>query len=244
MLNRAIPLLFCVSTFASPSTAEGKFKDYNLVFVSFDALQAAHVGFLGYGRNVTPNLDAFATKSCNFTHTYSVASWTVPSSMTWFTGVYPSEHRMTNKFAFWTPKKNRMARLKELAPHLLTLADILKKNGYATGGFTGNAGVSGGFGYEQGFDVYYYPRMKFGKMDASIPRALAWLKKNRKKKFFLFLHGYDIHGQSTPTRGYDYRYVDKGYDWKYFGSELEQEVLREEGLDKGKLTLRDADVKF
>ena len=220
------------------------YKDYNLVFVSFDALQAAHVGALGYDRDVTPTIDSIAQKSFNFRKTTSVSSWTVPSSMTWFTGVYPSEHKMVNKYAVYNPPEVKFADIRDLAPELSTLADILKKNGYATGGFTGNAGVSGGFGYEQGFDEYYYDKGKFGRMDQSIPKALEWLKKNRNKKFFLFLHGYDVHGQSTPPEGFDYRFVDKDYDRRYSGSELEQEILREEGLEKGKLTLRVQDVQF
>jgi len=219
-----------------------KYKDYNIVFVSFDALQAAHLGCLGYSRNVTPTLDAVAKHGFSFAHTISVASWTVPASMTWFTGVYPSEHRMTNKYAIYNADVQKLANLKELSPDLVTLADILKQNGYATGGFTGNAGVSGGFGYEQGFDVYYYEQGIFGSMDQSIPEALKWLKANKDKKFFLFLHGYDIHGQNSPASGFDYRFVDKGYDKKYTGSE--QEALREEGLEKGQLTLREADVRF
>jgi arylsulfatase A-like enzyme len=227
-----------------PSKLPMKYRDHNVVLVSFDALQAGHVSFLGYPRKVTPVLDAIAGQGFAFRRAYSVASWTVPASMTWFTGVYPSEHRMTNKFVLWTPEEQKLANLKELSPDLLTLADILRANGYATGGFTGNAGVSGGFGYEQGFDVYYYPKNEFGKLDGSIPRALEWLEKNREKKFFLFLHGYDVHGQSVPTGGFDYRYVDKNYDMKFTGTELEQEVLREEGLDKGKLTLRETDVSF
>ena len=75
-----------------------KFKAYNLVFVSFDAMQAAHVGALGNPRNVTPTLDSIAKQGYCFSNVYSVASWTVPASMTWFTGVYPSEHKMTNKY--------------------------------------------------------------------------------------------------------------------------------------------------
>jgi len=221
-----------------------KYKDHNVILVSFDALQAAHVGCLGNPRKVTPTLDAFASQSFNFTHAYSVASWTVPASMTWFTGVYPSEHRMTNKFALYQPPVKKLANLKELSPELVTLADIMKQNGYATAGFTGNAGVSGGFGYEQGFDVYFHEQNKFGRLEHSVPEALKWLKANRTKKFFVFLHGYDVHGQSCPDEGLDYRFVEKGYDKKYTGSELEQETLREEGLDKGQLTMRDEDVRF
>jgi len=221
-----------------------KYRDHNLVLVSFDALQAAHVGCYGYPRKVTPFFDGVAKKGFIFSDTMSVASWTVPASMTWFTGVYPSEHRMTNKYAVYNEQEQKLANLKELSPELMTLADIMKQNGYATGGFTGNAGVSGGFGYEQGFDIYYYPKGKFGSIEQSIPRAIRWLQGNKQKKFFLFLHGYDVHGQRTPDTGYDYRFVDPGYDKKFTGSELEQEILREEGLEKGKLTLRDADVRF
>jgi arylsulfatase A-like enzyme len=216
----------------------------NLVFVSFDALQAAHVGHLGYHRDVTPTIDTVARDGVTFTRAYSAASWTVPASMTWFTGVYPSEHRMVNKFAVYRPEEQKLANLKELSPGLVTLADVLRENGYATGAFTGNAGVSGGFGYEQGFDVYYHEPGKFGAFDQSVPRALEWVRANRDRKFFLFLHGYDVHGQSVPPGGFDYRFVEPGYDRKYTGSEREQEALREEGLDRGRLELRDADVRF
>ena len=221
-----------------------KYQDCNVVLVSFDALQASHVGALGYAREVTPTLDATAKESFSFTNAISVASWTVPASMTWFTGVYPSEHRMTNKFAIYQPPVQKLANLKELSPAIVTLAEIMKQNGYLTGGFTGNAGVSGGFGYEQGFDVYFFERGKFGSLDQSIPQALAWLRANRGRKFFMFLHGYDVHGQNTPAGGFDYRFVDKDYDHRYTGSEQEQEILREQGLEQGQLTLRDADVRF
>ena len=221
-----------------------KYQDCNVVLVSFDALQAAHVGCYGYPRKVTPFLDEVARQGFTFRNAISVASWTVPASMTWFTGVYPSQHRMTNKYAVYNDQEKKLANLKELSPELITLADVMKHNGYRTGGFTGNAGVSGGFGYEQGFDLYYYPRGKFGSIEESIPRAIRWLQANKQKKFFLFLHGYDVHGQRTPDTGYDYRFVDPDYDRKYTGTELEQEILREEGLEKGQLTLRDSDVRF
>lgn len=235
------PLLFPPP---DPSTLPLKYKDLNVLLVSFDALQAAHVGSLGNPRKVTPTLDRLASQAFSFHECYSVASWTVPASMTWFTGVYPSEHGLTNKFAVYQPPIVKLANLKEVSPHLVTLAQIMKDNGYATAGFTGNAGVSGGFGYENGFDLYYHEPEKFGGLDDSISMALEWLKKNRQRKFFVFLHGYDCHGQHSPAAGYDYRFVDKKYDRRFTGAEQEQEQLREEGLDKGRLSLRDEDVRF
>lgn len=220
------------------------FKDYNVVLVSFDALQAAHVGSLGYKRNVTPTIDAMAKQGFTFTRNISVASWTVPASMTWFTGVYPSEHGLTNKFSVYNPPNNVLSNLKKLSPNLMTLAEVLHENGYVTGGFTGNAGVGGFFGYDQGFDRYFFEKGKFGSMGISIPKAMDWLKENQGKKFFMFLHGYDCHGQSVPAGGFDYRFVDKGYDRKFTGSAKEQEALREEGLANGSVKLRPEDVDF
>ncbi len=221
-----------------------KYRGCNVILVSFDALQAAHVHSLGYPKPVTPTIDAMAKEGFNFANNISAASWTVPASMTWFTGVYPSEHRLTNKFSVYDPPNTRLSNLKELSPNLVTLAEVFKRNGYITGGFTGNAGVSGGFGFGQGFDTYFFEKGKFGSMDASIPKALEWLKENKGKKFFMFLHGYDMHGQNVPAEGFDYRFVDRGYDGKYGGTVKEQEALREEGLEKGAVALREEDARF
>ncbi len=247
--NRPVPVLPVESRESTPSPADAapqrlQFKDHNLVFVSFDALQAAHVGSYGYHRDVTPTIDAFARSGYRFTRVNSVASWTVPSSMTWFTGVYPCEHRMTNKFAEYNQLVQRPANLKELSPNLVTLAEVLRQAGYATGGFTGNAGVSGGFGYEQGFDRYFYEPGKFGGFDVSLPMAIEWSKANKDRNFFLFLHGYDCHGQFVPKEEFDGRFVEPGYSGRFRGTAQEQELLREEGLELGALPLPDADVRF
>lgn len=217
---------------------------YHLVFVSFDALQAAHVGCYGYPRDTTPTLDSLASAGFRFADARSVASWTVPASMTWFTGVYPSEHRLVNKFKLFKPPVEQPATLTEQAPALATLAQVLKANGYATGGFTGNAGVSGSFGFSLGFDEYYSAAGRFGGFDESVPRAVDWLRKNKDRPFFLFLHGYDVHGQRGLPPGTDIRFREKDYDGKFAGTPAEQEILRERGLEDGTVPMRDADVTF
>lgn len=229
-------------TTAQPDQAL-KYKDYNVVLVSFDAMQANHVHSLGYPKAITPTIDAMAQDGFNFTQAISVASWTVPASMAWFTGVYPSEHRLLNKFVVYEPPVEKIANMRELAPSIVTLAEILKDKGYATGGFTGDAGVNGVFGYKLGFDVYM-DDVKFGDLEQSVPRALDWLQDKKDKKFFLFLHGYDSHGQCVPQGGLDRRFVDPAYRGKYSGSTKEQEALREEGLANGAISLSDEDVAF
>jgi choline-sulfatase len=221
----------------------GAYAGYNVLFVSFDALQAAHVSHLGYFRETSPAIDGLAKEGFSFSNFISQASWTLPATMTWFTSLYPSEHRCINKYSEYTDKEKVFTNLKQLSPEAVTLAEVLKDKGYVTAGFNGDAGVGGHFGFSQGFDTYV-DGPRFSGMDHSIPLALEWLKNNHKKKFFLFLHGYDCHGQFDPPGGFTRRYVHPGYKGPLVGGKAEQEKLREEGLDKGRIDLSGADVRF
>ena len=154
--------------------------------------------------------------------------------MTWFTGVYPSEHRMTNKFAVYTPAEQKRGRTsRNCRPNLVTLADVCGGTGTRPAGSPATPASAAGSGTSRGSTSTSTSRTRFGGFDRSIPKALEWLRANRDRKFFLFLHGYDVHGQHVPAGGLDYRFVDTDYDRRYSGSEQEQEVLREEGLDRG-----------
>lgn len=211
----------------------------NIVLVSFDTLRAANVGIYDYERNTTPTIDEFAKKGFVFTNAISVTSWTLPSHMSWFTGVYPSQHKILNKFTI----AEEISNLKSLSPNLVTLAQVLKKNGYRTGGFTGGAGVHNQFGFDQGFKVYTDDK-DFGGFEDSVPKALAWIRQRKDEKLFVFLHGYDIHGQYVPEGGYDQRFVDFDYKGVLTGSKEEQKELREEGLARGQIFLAKEDIGF
>lgn len=215
----------------------------NIIFVSFDTLRASNVSVLGYKRKTTPTIDEFAQKGFNFQNAVSVTSWTLPSTMSWFTGVYPSQHKVLNKFVVNDLKEEKISNLGELSPNLRTLAQILKQNGFRTGAFTGGAGVNHQFGFDQGFEIYTDGE-DFAGFEESIPKALAWIRQHQKEKFFVFLHGYDIHGQYLPKEGYDYRFVDFNYQGKLTGSKEEQKELREQGLTQGRLFLTEDDVRF
>src|SRR6185295_19086912 len=138
-------------------------------------------------RDTTPAFDRLAADGALFTQAISPASWTVPASMSWMTGTYPSIHKVVNKFAKFTKEEQVISNLRKLSPELRTLAETLKADGYATGGFTGDAGVNGVFGFNAGYDVYFDSVPAFSGMDQSVPRALAWVKTVKDGKFFFFL---------------------------------------------------------
>lgn len=228
---------------ADKEVKPGAYAGYNVILVSFDALQAAHVGCLGYFRKITPTIDKFAKEGFLFKNAIAQSSWTVPSTMSYFTSLYPSQHRIVNKFSTYTENKKVFSSLKDLSPEAVTLAEVMKENGYVTGGFTGDAGVGKIFGFGQGFDEYF-EGPKFGGMDRSIPEAIEWLKKNHTKKFFLFLHGYDVHGQYDPPDGYTKVFVEHPYGGPFKGGKDEQADIRERGLEGGQVNLSDEDVRF
>lgn len=240
----------CVGTALAlpPSAPEGTFSPTaacpgcSVVLVSFDALAAEHVSGLGYPKPTTPAIDALAKKGALFSQAVTPAPWTLPAHMSWFTGADPSLHKVVNKLII---RQNELvlSNLQELSPGMKTLPEVLKEHGYATGGFTGGAGVSGVFGFKKGFDVYSDDVPPFTGMEVPIPKALAWLKGLGDKRFFLFLHGYGIHGQYMPPEGYDKRYVDPPYKGPYDGTPSQQRVLRELGL-KGPIELDEDDAVF
>ncbi|MBI2108558.1 MAG: sulfatase [Parcubacteria group bacterium] len=214
----------------------------NVIIVGFDALQASHVSHLGYFRDTTPTLDQLAAQGVSFSKHYTVAPWTVPSFMSLFTALYPSEHKVVNKFSTFTRDVQEISNLKKLSPEVLTIAEAFKESGYITGGFTGDAGVNSIFGYDSGFNIYTDEQV-FGSMSRSAEHALQWLDNNKGKKFFMFFHGYDAHGQfSELEENYISRYASKGYDGRFKITPEEQKNLREEGLERGELSLTKEEV--
>ena len=214
-------------------------KDCNVVIIGFDALQAKHISHLGYKRNTTPTLDKLAEKGISFSKNYAASSWTVPSFMSYFTSLYPSEHLVRNKFVSYEPDNKVLTNLEKLSPNVKTIAQAFKKAGYRTGGFTGDAGVNSLFGYAQGFDTYT-DEVAFGSMDNSREHAMDWLDEDSEKPFFMFFHGYDAHGQFSG--------VDDSYK-PIFGEANEFEItptkqrdLREESLENGEILLSEEEV--
>ncbi len=239
----ALPIFINLASAESTKIEDFSCKDCNVIFIGFDALQFNHTTMAGYSRDVTPTLNQLAQEGILFTNHYAVASWTVPSFMSYFTSLYPSEHRLVNKFSVFDKTKKELADLRKLSPEVQTLAQAFKAAGYKTGGFTGDAGVSAQFGYSLGFDEYTDEK-PFGSFSRSAKHAQEWLKKIGKQKFFMFFHGYDVHGQFTElVENYKSQFHNANYKGKYKITPDEQRILREEGLVKTNLEISKEDVE-
>lgn len=174
----------------------------NVVLVSIDSLRADHVHAYGYERETTPTLDALASDGVRFETALSPTSWTLPAHITLLTGKHPEQHRVI---------KSKRA----LAKRAVTLAEALRRAGYATAGFVSGPYLQDVHGYAQGFDVYdtdvISSEPEQSRKDVTSPelvrRATAWLESwqqtTPKRPFFLFVHFYDVHFDYVPPPPYD-----------------------------------------
>ncbi len=194
MVSKSLTLA-CLFFPALAQAAAPKTPSPNVILIAVDTLRADHTGFLGYSRDVTPRLDELSRKSYVFSQAIAQAPWTLPSILSVFTSLPPHAHGIVNKFDLSAGEALKLA---SLPKDLATLPRVFKDNGYATAAFTGGAGLAGHFGFSSGFDVYSDSET-FAGFDRTVGQALRWIEKHRADKFFLFLHGYDAHGQS-PLR--------------------------------------------
>ena len=219
--------------------------DCNIILIVIDPLRVDALPVYGNQRTETPTLDALANRGVVFTNAFAVSSWTLPSAMSLMAGVYPSVHKITNKELIPAEPSHTLtpANLAKAAPGIQTLASQLKANGYVTGGFAGGAALDPSYGFSQGFDEYVSDG-SFEGLPTTSPKAIDFISRHRSEKMFVFIHGFDVHGQYEPVGGYDRRYVQPTYKGKLTGSTTEQKALREEGVLGGRIYLSDADASY
>ena len=164
----------------------------NVILFSIDALRPDHLSYYGYPIKTSPNLDAFARASIVFDNAHCTSPSTLPSHTSVVTGLYPSNHQVG--------KKTKMIpRLQRIPDKLVTLAELLSQQDYRTAAITDNGYMSSFYGFQQGFQQYVENNdVEKNEVVSTIDDGIAWLKKNRTRPFFLFLHSYEVHEPFTP----------------------------------------------
>ncbi|MBW2399029.1 MAG: sulfatase [Deltaproteobacteria bacterium] len=179
-----------------------------VVLVSLDTLRADHLGFDGYGRDTSPNLDAFARDDAvTFEAAFAQSNYTLPSHMSIMTGLYPEAHGM---LVPETKTADGTRRTRRLSNKIATLAEILAADGFATTAFTDGLLVDGRYGFDRGFDDYRdlnhdeSERNGFRKFRDAVH---AWISEHSSRDFFLFLHTYDTHSPYVAPEPFRSRFA-------------------------------------
>ena len=117
-------------------------KIRNVVLISIDTCRADHLSCYGYARSTSPNIDAVAKNGYLFTNAISPVPLTLPAHSSMMTGTIPPFHGVHDNQGY------------RLSESQLTLAEIMRENGFKTAGFISAFVLDSKFGLDQGFDHY------------------------------------------------------------------------------------------
>jgi uncharacterized protein (TIRG00374 family) len=171
----------------------------NVVFVMIDTLRVDEVGAYNPEagrRGQTPAIDRLAREGIVFRQAFANASWTKPSVASALTGRYPSAHGAT-------------AKDDALPDAAWTVAELLRRKGYATAGVVTNYNLAPDFNFQQGFDAYEYltPSYFLGADDTTAKLALYQIFRLVHERYFSSAH--DVSRYYQDAR----RATDEGLAW-------------------------------
>ena len=189
-----------------PDAGAGEIR--NVLLISIDTCRADHLSCYGYKSKTTPNIDALAAEGILFENVIAPYPLTLPSHSSMLTGTIPPYHGVhANMGGYLADDSN------------ITLPEILKDAGFATVAAVSGFSLKSQFGISQGFDDYYEHfentdeggRGQERKGAETTDLALEWLKKNKDKRFFFFLHYFDPHEKYEPPQPFASKFADDAY---------------------------------
>jgi arylsulfatase A-like enzyme len=177
-------------------------KKPNVVLITIDALRW-ELGYSGYSRKISPNIDALANKGAIFSNAYALASYTSKSLGPMLIGRYGSEtHRGWLHF-------NRFTREDTF------VSERFQRAGIRTVGVQGHWYFFKNYGFERGWDVLdtkATPADQPIEGDRSVnspelsDRIIAQLEDPalESSQFFLWSHYLDPHAEYVAHEGFDF----------------------------------------
>jgi len=151
----------------------------NIVIIVMDTARADNFSCYGYNKTTSHYIDSIAGEGILFANAISSSPWTLPSHVSLFTGLYPSQHGLTEDNILMGNNIYGLSK-KHTFPHFLPT--LLKKEGYRTVGFSNNPWVSHNFGFDKGFD-FFYEAWKNGKKHPIIKKLGRKVRKMAPQKF-------------------------------------------------------------
>jgi len=186
-------LLGAASMGVSANDARSETTDVpqNLILISIDTLRADRLGAYGYPRDTSPTLDALAARGARVETVISESSWTLPSHASLLSGYPPAIHG---------------ARLPDsrLPDEVPLLAEMLRSRGFRTFAWTGGVFVGERHGLHRGFERWNDQGLGFASALAETLQQIS--RVDPKRRFFAFVHTYDVHCPYDPPAVYAARF--------------------------------------
>ena len=194
----------------------------SLILVTIDTLRRDHLSLHGYRYATSPGFEALQGELLVFDHALSTSPWTMPSTASLFTGLYPSGHGGHGSRA-----------IRDDVP---LLAEAFAAAGYRTAAFSGNPYVSSRYGLARGFQDFIFlggaKAKAYRDLSEILASARSWLDENAGEPFFLYLHLMNVHGPYRAPASYGDRFVDGPTQPFEFQSELWLDIARRDRTER------------
>ena len=235
-------LLLLLGLTHQPSLAEQKKEGrWNVLLITIDTLRPDRLSCYSTLHVQTPRIDSLAAKGVLFLKAFAHTPTTLPSHTNILLGTTPLYHGVHDNQNFVVPKE------------FLSLAGLLKQNGYATGAFVGAFPLDSRFGLTRGFDIYddnygskinqefsYVER----RAEVVVQKASDWLQQQR-SPWFLWIHCFDPHQKYDPPEPFKTKFNDHPYDGEVayvdFALGPLLDLIEKKGLDKTTLVVLTGD---
>ncbi len=227
----------------------------NLLLITLDTTRADALGAYGQERETTPNIDRAARKGVLFEDVTSSHPETLPSHSTIFTGKLPYAHGVRSNSGYL------------LSEHNVTLAEVLRDQGYRTGAEVAAPVLRSDTQVTQGFDHYRgaesddavlkvvhfrdqdgerQERTRTMRIGADIAeRGIEFIQADDGRPFFLWLHFFDAHDPHLAPASFNEKIPDSTYHAEVASADFQVGLvlreLRRQGLEDNTLVVITAD---
>lgn len=186
-----------VAFWSNPIVDQAPQRRLNVIVILEDTLRADHLSTQGHVRETSPERTRLMNeRGIVFANAHSQATKTRPSVAALMTSLYATA---TGVWDFASMLSNRY----------LTLAEVMRAQGFVTASFIQNGNAGPYAGAHQGFGILREPdTIGNTTEDLFDERTLKWLEENRDRNFFLYLHAIDPHGVYDPPEPHDRWYRD------------------------------------
>jgi len=226
----------------------------NIVFIVADDLGIHQLGCYGSDFYETPNIDFLAKNGMKFRNAYAAATVCSPTRASMLTGKYPARLHLTD---YIPGKTNPGEKLKVpewkkyLSEDEVTIAEVLKAEGYITGHFgkwhlnidkkyeSNRSGDPGSQGFDDVLTTHKPgagPESKYENDKHHVKeitqKALEFIEKNQKNKFFCYIPHNSIHAPELENKELLKKYQNKSSDAKKGKHDNPIQAAMLETLDK------------
>ncbi len=183
-----------------------------IFLVTIDTLRADHLSLYGYPRQTSAFLDSLGERGLVFETAFASCAHTAPSHASLFTALHPPQHRLLRNG-------------EKLNDTVVSLAELLRDQGYRTAAFTAVGFLEG---VQAGFEEVWNAT-EYQPAPTILGQAQQWIRsRGRDEKLFVWIHLFDVHEWSYAERR-DLQEIKKQN--KLRGAALLDHLAREHGTN-------------